>query len=184
MRCIFVSLVTKTKCRKIKVFSEKVILPGSVFLGLHRSKHLPDSTLKLAKWLTEEVWRAEGLSWPDICTRGINRAEVIALLSSQCYLWWCWQMGPSSSVLFPCAPRKGPGKAKVLVRPKSETTLAVANISSYRHLLCLQNQVAVWMPPSASLFGLPWDAAFSVAYLVGQHFHAALPVFTDTCILT
>lgn len=164
MFCILVSLVTKTKCRKIKVC---LILLSSVFLRLHRSKHLPDRALKVAKWLTEEIWRAEGLSWPDICTRGINRAEVTALPPSQRYLWWHWQMGPNSSILLRGAPRKGPGKRKVLVRPMSQTTLAVANMSLNKHILCLQKQVAVWMFPSARLPRLPWDAALQCNVLCG-----------------
>ena len=179
MFCTLVSLVSKTKCRKIEVSNEKIFLPSSVFLGLHRSKHLPDSTLEVAKWLKEEIWRAEGLSWPEICTRGINRAEVIALPPSQPYLWWCWQMGPNSSILLPGAPRRGPGNGKMLVGPVPQATLAVANMSLYKHVLCLQTPVVAWMPPSACLLRLPRGAAS----LVGQRLRAALPVFTDTCIL-
>lgn len=167
MFCAVVSLVTKTKCRKIKVSNEKIILPGSVFLGLHRSKHLSDSALKVAKWLTEEIWRAEGLSWPDVCTRGINRAEVIAVPPSQRYLWWHWQMGPDSSILLPGTPRKGPGKGKVLAWPMSKTTLAVANMSLYKHVLCLQKQVAVWVAPPARLLRLPRDAALQRSFPCG-----------------
>lgn len=55
-------------------------------------------------------------------------------------------------------------------------------MSLYKHVLCLQKRVAVWMPPLARLLGLFWGAALQRSFPWGQRLCAALPVFTDTWI--
>lgn len=59
-------------------------------------------------------------------------------------------------------------------------TLVVANMSLYKHVLCPQKQVAVWMPPSARL---PWDAALQGHFPGWAAPPAALPIPAGTCTL-
>lgn len=59
-------------------------------------------------------------------------------------------------------------------------TPVVANMSLYKHVLCPQKQVAVWMPPSARL---PWDAALQGHFPGWAAPPAALPIPAGTCTL-